>query len=162
MLVLLAVSRMRLPLKGISASALAAVVACLAGGSVVHGSAFWMVESELRTVFVGATIEGQYVDGRTFTESYHASGSLIYREAVRQVDWSGRWSVVEGRFCTIYDKFGTGGCFRVRQTSANCFEFYFDTRTEAEARRSTLRRPTWTARAWRTDQLSTCTDRPMV
>ena len=44
----------------------------------------------------------------------------------------------------------------------NCFEFYFETRTEEEARRSTPRNPTWTARAWRVDAVPTCDGKPTV
>ena len=35
---------------------------------------------------------------------------------------TGRWSVVADTFCTIYDGSKTGGCFRVRRVSANCYE----------------------------------------
>ena len=128
----------------------------------VSASDFWMKDAELRTSFAGATIDGQYADRRTFRESYSAAGSLEYREQPTNKHWTGHWSVVRDRFCTIYDNFGTGGCFRVRRVSLNCFEFYFDTRTEEEARRSTLRNPAWTARAWLIDHASTCEERPMV
>ncbi|MBU2532598.1 MAG: hypothetical protein KKB37_07650 [Alphaproteobacteria bacterium] len=123
---------------------------------------FWMTDAALRASFAGHAISGEYVDGRTFTERYEDSGALVYRESTSTVPWTGHWSVVRGRFCTIYDTFGTGGCFRVHQVSDNCFEFYFETRTEEEARRSTPRTPSWTARAWRTDHVPTCKERPMV
>jgi len=133
---------------------------CVVGGAL--GQSFWMTEVKLRSSFAESTINGEYVDGRTFSERYNKDGSLAYTETARAAKWSGRWSIVRDRFCTIYDNFGTGGCFRVRQVSLNCFEFFFDSRTEEEARSSTPRQPSWTARAWRVDRSSTCQDRPMV
>jgi len=141
---------------------LALIVAFLFFNNAATSQLFWMTEAELRDRFAAAKISGEYVDGRTFSERYGKDNRLTYRESTQKMMWSGSWSIVNGRFCTIYDNFGTGGCFRVRQVSLNCFEFYFDTRTEEEARASTLTKPSWTARAWRTDQLSTCQDRPMV
>jgi hypothetical protein len=123
---------------------------------------FWMTEPDLRASFSGASIKGEYTNDRSFAERYQATGELAYTEIARKRHMIGRWSIVRNRFCTIYDSSGTGGCFRVHQISINCFEFYFDTRTEEEARKSTLRNPTWTARAWRPDRPTTCQDRPMV
>lgn len=121
-----------------------------------------MTAAELRKSLGDATISGQYVDARSFSEHYKSDGSLRYREFEGKAKYTGRWSIVRDRFCTIYDQTDTGGCFRVRRVSDNCFEFFFDSRTEAEARSSTLRNPTWTARAWRTDRVSTCEERPLV
>lgn len=127
-----------------------------------RGPAFWMSADELSRSFSGSEITGTYADGRTFNERYEADGSLVYveHEPLRQL--AGYWSIVSGRFCTIYDDSPTGGCFRVRRSGSNCFEFYFDTRTEAEARSSTPARPTWTARAWRIDAPATCNGEPSV
>lgn len=122
----------------------------------------WMTDAELRASFAGTTIDGQYVDGRSFRERYETGGALVYDEQAGKRRMTGYWNIVSGRFCTIYDGVASGGCFRVRQVSGNCFEFFFETRTEEEARRSTLRKPTWTARAWRIDLVSTCEERPMV
>jgi hypothetical protein len=140
------------------------IAAWLALSLVCPASAdiFWMTEPDLRASFSGATINGEYTDGRSFEERYQTTGELAYTEIARKRHMTGRWSIVRNRFCTIYDNSGTGGCFRVHKTSFNCFEFYFDTRTEEEARKSTLRHPTWTARAWRTDLPTTCQDRPTV
>lgn len=143
-------------------SFIATVAAAGLAARSLNALEFWMTGAQLKGTFAGAAIAGEYVDGRTFNETYDTSGSLSYVEPTNSRDWSGSWSITNGRFCTIYDVSGTGGCFRVRRTSFNCFEFYFDTRTEAEARRSTLRTPTWTARARRTDTPSTCNERPMV
>lgn len=120
---------------------------------------YWMADDDLTAAFSGATISGRYADGRTFVESYTADGKLRYEEGERR--WQGHWSVVSGLFCTIYRQSGTGGCFRVHRIGPNCFEFYFQTRTEEEARRAPPERPAWTAQGWRTDAIATC-DRPAV
>ena len=121
-----------------------------------------MRNERLRAAFAGHTIVGQYVDGRAFRESYAADGSLDYVDHGQARRLVGHWSIIKNRFCTIYRGDASGGCFRVHRASANCFEFYFETRTEAEVRGSTLRDPTWTARAWRSDSVSTCEERPLV
>lgn len=130
--------------------------------SAPRADSFWMTTAEIRAFLAGTTIDGDYVDGRTFTESYDLEGRLKYHEPADNRNWTGDWSVTNDRFCTIYDVSGTGGCFRVRRISFNCLEFFFDTRTEEEARSSTPRNPSWTARAWRTDKPSTCAERPLV
>ncbi len=121
----------------------------------------WMNDEQLREAFAGKEIEGFYRSGRMFRESYKADKRLEYREGARTE--TGYWRVVSGTFCTIYDGMPSGGCFRVHRLSVNCFEFYFQARDEDAA--ADIRRrgkPSWTARAWRTDQLSTCEDRPTV
>lgn len=122
----------------------------------------WMHGSELKSAFAGTTIEGTYADGRPFEESYFDSGRLKYVEAMRNRVQHGNWSIVSGTFCTIYDIRPTGGCFRVRRQSANCYEFYFQARTKKEARNPGPGRPTWTARGWRKGEPSTCNERPAV
>jgi hypothetical protein len=153
---------MRLTARTLPTCAGIAVCLALLARHAAAAETFWMQDAELRRTFSASVIEGQYVDGRTFREQYSADNTLDYKESTQARNWTGRWSIVQDRFCTIYDNFGTGGCFRVRRASLNCFEFYFDTRTEEEARQSTLRRPTWTARAWRVDQPATCEERPLV
>jgi len=123
-------------------------------------AADWMTEPELKTAFSGRTIEGAYANGVKFIESYAASGSLDYAEPRRKL--TGRWSTAGDTFCTIYTGDQTGGCFRVRQVSDNCFEFYFAARDEAEAESAPAEKPSWTARAWRTDAAATCRALPAV
>lgn len=150
-----------------------ALLACAALGTIAlvfaNGAAFaramgpfWMSENALQNAFSGAEITGTYSDGRTFNEKYDRTGALVYTEHEPSRHLTGSWSIVRGLFCTIYDNSGTGGCFRVHRASANCFEFYFETRTEEEARKSTPRNPSWTARAWRIDQVATCDGDPSV
>lgn len=122
----------------------------------------WMKPDALKSAFSGVTIEGVYADGRPFEESYFASGRLKYIEDARNLIQRGRWSIVSGTFCTLYDIRPTGGCFRVRRHSDNCFEFYFQSRNEAMARSPRPGRPSWTARAWRKGETSTCHEKPIV
>ena len=125
-------------------------------------SDIWMSNERLQATFGGKTIVGQYADGRAFREAYAGDGSLDYVEEKPPRRLHGHWSIIKRRFCTIYANSSTGGCYRVRQVSTNCFEFYFEWRTEEQVRQSTPRNPTWTARAWRIDSVSTCEERPMV
>ena len=120
----------------------------------------WMDETQLRTAFAGKTIQGHYASGTAFTETYKADGGIEYKE--RNVEYVGHWSLQAGSFCTIYHSDPTGGCYQVRQISANCYEFYFVTRTEIEAAERDLGRPSWTARAAVSDRDATCSDKPTV
>ena len=120
----------------------------------------WMDDDALRAAFTGKTIQGNYGSGKAFTETYEAGGSIEYSE--RDVQYRGHWSLQAGAFCTIYQSDPTGGCFRVRQVSSNCYEFYFVTRTEAQAAERDLSRPAWTARAAISDRDATCSDKPSV
>ena len=120
----------------------------------------WMDEGAIRAAFSGKTIQGNYASGKAFTENYGADGAIDYRE--RGIEYRGHWSIQAGSFCTIYHTDPTGGCYSVRQVSENCYEFYYVTRTEAQAAEGDLGRPAWTARAAVSDRDATCTDRPSV
>jgi hypothetical protein len=117
------------------------------------GDGGWMSDARLVATFTGRSIDGEYEDGDTFHESYAADGTVAYRDKRRTS--GGKWSVRSGTFCTIYDDDPSGGCYRVRQESENCFEFHFVARTEAEAEKDP-RKPDWTARGWFPDKPSTC------
>lgn len=137
-------------------SVLLALSGALAPGrSAAAGSSLrWMSEAEITSSFSGQTVDGEYPSGATFRETYAADGSVAYEDELRTT--SGRWSVRSGSFCTIYDDDPTGGCFRVRKAGANCYEFYFTGRSEADAERPLRETPSWTARAWLDGEASTC------
>lgn len=120
----------------------------------------WMGEDELRATFAGVTIDGQYEDGRGFTERYRSDMAVAYSEGPRET--TGHWSVISDTFCTIYRGDPTGGCFRVTRIGDNCFEFYFVARTEAQVRRRNERKPGWTARGWIKGLPATCVEEPIV
>lgn len=128
--------------------------AALGGATASPSGVPWMSATELQSTFSGQTIDGHYPNGSTFTETYASGGRIDYRDDMRSN--GGRWSIVDGTFCTIYDEDPTGGCFRVIRSGSNCFEFYFVARSEEEASRP--RAPDWTARGWIADKSSTCTE----
>lgn len=131
-----------------------AVVAVLTLVTSDKPTATWMSEQALQSAFAGQAIDGHYSNGKAFTESYGRDGRIEYREP--GLTHRGHWSVQAGAFCTIYDSDPTGGCYRVRQVGANCYEFYFVARTEIEATRPGP--PSWTARGWLNSQPATCKD----
>ncbi len=117
----------------------------------------WMDAAGLTSTFKDKALEGEYASGRTFKETYRGDGGLRYQDDMRES--GGHWSVSQGTFCTIYDDDPAGGCFRVQQIGANCFEFYFVARTEDKTPGPPDRDPSWTARAWISDRESTCKER---
>jgi hypothetical protein len=120
----------------------------------------WMGDDEIRKAFSGVTINGVYVDGVKFTESYGDNGRIAYRDPRKAM--VGRWSVVNKSFCTLYEGFITGGCFKVSRHSANCFEFYFLTGSEGEAATLDGSRTSWTAHGWDQAKPATCDEKPAV
>lgn len=120
----------------------------------------WMSDADLKTTFSGRNLAGVYPNGSKFAESYAPDGRLKYADETNK--HTGHWSIQAGTFCTIYDGSQTGGCFYVARHSSNCFEFFFVTRTEDEARAQRHGKPSWTARAWHADRASTCDEKPAV
>lgn len=117
-----------------------------------ESKSFWMDEADLDATFSGQTIAGLYPNGRGFVETFYQGGRVTYQDELRKV--GGRWVVKAGTFCTIYDGDASGGCYSVRRTGDNCYEFYFIARTEEQARRPG--EPTWTAQAWLSNKPSSC------
>jgi hypothetical protein len=136
----------------------------LAGATrpVVEGSPRWMTEEAMRGAFIGGTLDGHYIDGLRWSESYTADGRLSYWEALRK--GVGYWYFREHVFCTFYDPGQglSGGCWRAIKASANCYEFYVsgfgDPQSDEEIAPGPL--GNWAARAWRQGEPSTCEDRP--
>jgi hypothetical protein len=141
-------------------AALVAVAMAVLSPGAAGATSPWMDDGRLRTQFGGRTIEGTYTDGTPFTESYFDTGRLDYSEPTRRM--VGRWSVVESTFCTLYDGAASGGCFKVRQMSGNCFEFYYAAADEEDLAEAPADRPRWVARGWRKDVPSTCPGVPVV
>lgn len=146
---------------GITLLALIAQAAALiTQTTAANALAAWLSESELRTALAGKTLDGQYANGRAFTESYGEDGRLWYLEAGNKI--YGHWSITAGSFCTIYDTDSSGGCFRVAKVSKNCFEFYFVSRTEDAAPGRDGDKPKWTARASVSGEDEACKDEVAV
>ena len=127
----------------------------------------WMSEDAMRAAFIGKTLDGRYGNGLSFTETYFAGGQLEYHEAERQAN--GRWHFRGHVFCTFYDASArqsrlNGGCWTAVKTSSNCYDFYLaglapEPPFEDEARDMADR---WSARGWRTEEPSTCNEKPSV
>ena len=128
-------------------------------GRANTADANWLSEEEMHAAFSGATLEGKYGNGRPFTEIYQNDGNLEYREAANVIN--GKWSVEAGAFCTIYDNDSSGGCYRVKKASINCYEFYFVARTEQQAQ-SKPEQPSWTARGSIVGKPGICTEEQNV
>ncbi len=127
----------------------------------------WMSEEAMRSAFIGKTLDGQYVSGEQWTETYTADGRLDYRESVRK--GLGYWFFRGRVFCTFYDPGQglNGGCFNALQPSSNCYEFYFAGASEHDADKESSRSApgplgSWVARAWRKGEPSTCELRPIA
>jgi hypothetical protein len=135
------------------------MLACPAAASRSTAISAWLTDAELQR-FADATIDGRYADGKAFTEHYAGNGRLTYVE--HDMTLGGHWSVTQGTLCTIYDVDETGGCYRVMRVDANCYEFYFVSRTERQAPGPGDGKPRWTARGAIQGQASACRDEPSV
>jgi hypothetical protein len=153
---------MRRPARLAALATLACALALPAAG-VERG---WMTEAAMRTAFIGKTLDGHYVDGVEWTETYDVGGRLDYKESTNRA--GAGHGVFRGRvFCTFYDPGQglNGGCFTAIQVSANCFEFYVADLSRREAdEEGTGPGPMgqWVARAWRRGEPTTCEGRPTV
>ena len=114
----------------------------------------------MRAAFIGKTLDGQYVDGLSWSETYLAAGGLDYQEPLRR--GVGHWFFRGHVFCTFYDPgYGlNGGCWTTIKAGANCFEFYVASIGQDLSEEGPEPLGGWTARAWRTGEPSTCEDRP--
>ncbi len=107
-------------------------------------------------IFEGKSVSGVYADGTPVKESYKLGGGIDYWDSHRTT--TGTWSVVNNLLCTFYDDGEmSGGCFRVEQLSANCFDYLAlaSSPTEALTPSDT---PRYTARASIDGIPETCPD----
>lgn len=122
----------------------------------------WMTEDAMRAAFIGRTLDGHYVDGLRWSETYTANGRLDYRESVRK--GLGYWYFQGNVFCTLYDPGQglAGGCWTAIKASSNCYEFYVAGLIVPPSGDDAGPGPlgSWAARAWRQGEPSTCEDRP--
>jgi hypothetical protein len=104
-------------------------------------------QNDLTYVFAGREVKGEYSNGVAFSEIYHKNGTITYAEGATRV--AGKWKISETSFCTEYDGL-TGGCFNVKSTGANCFEYWL---LDAAGK---VKDPNWIARGWQAKYPSTC------
>jgi hypothetical protein len=142
-----------------------AMLACAFAMPAAGVDGSWMTEAAMRAAFIGKTLDGHYVDGVEWTETYDAGGRLDYRESTKRAG-AGHWFFRGRVFCTFYDPGQglNGGCFTAVQASANCFEFYVADLRQGDDGKDAGPGPTgkWVARAWRRGEPSTCEGRPPV
>jgi hypothetical protein len=155
----------RLAALGMLTGALAGALACASAVPAAAVDRGWMSEADMRAAFIGKTLDGHYVDGVEWTETYDPGGRLDYKEPTRA--GAGHWFFRGRVFCTFYDPGHglNGGCFNAVQVSANCFEFYVaDWRRQGADDKDAGPGPIgqWVARAWRRGEPSTCEGRPTV
>ena len=104
--------------------------------------------------FEGKAVSGVYSDGTPVKETYKLGGSIDYWDSIRTS--TGSWSVVNNLFCTFYNNTEmNGGCFRVEQVSANCFDYYALASSTEEAQ-APSDKPRYTARAHIVGAPDTC------
>lgn len=154
---------------------LARLTVCIAAGAsgllAVPGpapaSAPWMTEQDMRTAFIGKTLDGHYGNGLIWTETYFDDGRLDYREPERRA--VGQWHFRGDVFCTFYDPKQprpplAGGCWTAIKSGSNCYEFYLaGLSPEGPAQGDLDGAPQrWNARGWRQGEPSTCQDKPSV
>lgn len=116
-------------------------------------------EAEIKSLVSGVTFDGEFDDGVKWREAYHADGTLFYES--RGESWVGDWHADGKLFCTFYRGATNGGCWLVRQMSANCFYFYVAGIGPDQPTMSTgvEDRENWYARGWRTNAPQTCLPR---
>ncbi|MCX5579848.1 hypothetical protein [Kaistia terrae] len=113
-------------------------------------------EAELARIFSGVTLDGIYLGGAFFSETYNDDGSVRYHD-VGKSD-SGQWSVRDGKFCTFYDS-QEGACFFVERDGANCFTFYVP---DAAGGPKAGPAKDWTSRGWDRRKPATCPTAPEI
>ncbi len=113
----------------------------------------WLNNKAIDLAFNNKTIDGEYVDGKTFTETYRPDGEADYIEDMRNI--KGVWSIENNTFCTLYEDMN-GGCFSVQLRGSNCFEFYFAADRPSQTEGAKPNR--WVARGWYKDKPKTCGD----
>lgn len=107
-------------------------------------------------VFDGKSVSGVYADGTAVKETYKVGGRIDYWDPYRAT--TGTWSVVNNLLCTFYDDGEmSGGCFRVEQVSANCFDYFALAGSTTEAL-TPQGKPRYTARASIEGVPETCPD----
>ena len=89
----------------------------------------------------------------TWSETYRADGTLAYADTMRAM--TGSWMVRGAAFCTFYEKGSEGGCWSLRRTSANCYEFRA-AKPQGVAKATPPVGPSWAALGWLRDKPSTC------
>jgi hypothetical protein len=144
------------------ASALLALAVCLAlclGCGPARATEVWMSEAEIRNALIGHVNKGVYRGGERWTDAYAADGSITYHDARNA--WTGQWSFHGNAFCTLYNDDVDGGCYLVRQLSANCFDFVTVPMDWNGPGLPPGASSAWLARGGRSEEPTTCEETPV-
>ena len=125
----------------------------------------WMTEEAMRAAFIGKTLDGHYVDGLRWTETYGADGRLDYRESAR----NGLGPLVLPRQRLLHVlRSGLRPQRRLLDTRsrpapiATSSILPVSTKPQPEDEAAPGPLGGWAARAWRQGEPSTCEDKPSV
>jgi hypothetical protein len=143
-----------------------ATIGLVAGGLALGGPAraeddihLWLTPDEVRAQIVGRVTEGTYNDGRAWNEDARADGTTtLIEEGARSV---GIWFFDESdHLCFRYSGGeATGGCFRYRRISENCYDHMFQANPVDEPG---IPAGTWISNGllWRKHEPRTCEAQP--
>lgn len=113
---------------------------------------------EIAQYLFGRTVTGEYDSGKAWAERFNRDGTSEYSEdgILRR----GRMTLRGNRLCFEYGQIDglVGGCFEVWKRGQNCFDFYGVGDGTLSATLNQKRfGEAWSARAWYSDEPSTCT-----
>lgn len=119
-------------------------LALVAGSPGPVGAGERLKGTDLAATFSGMTLDGIYLSGERFTETYSEDHSILYVDGGGVV--RGEWTVKGDHFCTFYTGMD-GGCFMVEANGANCFTFFV-----ADPESGNIDQMRWNARGWDRDK----------
>jgi hypothetical protein len=144
------------------------LVACtlLGASRLASADTPWMSEKDMRSAFVGETLQGYYWDGKTWIGSYADGGRYEVREGEKHA--VGTWYFRGRAFCFLYGPPHwplAERCGAVQKLSANCYQFHLvypsadkELLTEGDFRPLVR----WNSRGWRQREPSTCEEKPIA
>jgi hypothetical protein len=119
----------------------------------------YLTEKEVREAFVGRPVAGVYPTAQSWRELMNADGSTNYAE--QRGSFVGRWWFsAKGELCFQYTAEGGGGCFYYVQLSPNCYEHFFEANKGERGVLGLQRGLLTNGKMWRSDEASTCEERP--
>ena len=133
------------------------LVLALDVGQASSTDASWMSVEDMRSEFIGKTLEGVYPDGSAWSDAYFPDGSIIYHDTVN--NWTGEWSFKGPAYCTWYLGGAQGGCFLVRKLSANCYSFFVVPNDWNRPEPPDASQIGWNGNGWVNDRPGTCEPR---
>ncbi|KAB2848497.1 MAG: DUF995 domain-containing protein [Hyphomicrobiaceae bacterium] len=120
----------------------------------------YLTEQEVRQAFVGRPVAGVYPTAQNWRELMSADSSTHYVE--ERGTFTGRWWFsAKGELCFQYTAEAGGGCFYYVRLSPNCFEHFYEANRGERGVLGLQRGLLSNGKMWRTDEPSTCEERPI-